>query len=134
MAEERNKIHVGSLSFNTTDESLRDFFSEVGDVTEGKQNMYYFGFSISRVKRWKTKTIYIPAHQRQRWIFNEFKFLLLGKPSKTSLGSALLYRSPRMYPGGRFSNVPKTFRARKAISKTMKSFMYRAFYVNRFCI
>ena len=26
-------------------------------------------------------------------------------------------------PGGRFSNVPETFRTRKAISKTMKSFM-----------
>ena len=36
--------------------------------------------------------------------------------------------------GARFSNVPETFRARKAISKTMKPFMYRAFNVNRFCI
>ena len=34
----------------------------------------------------------------------------------------------------RFSNVPETFRARKVISKTTKPLMYRAFYVNRFCI
>ena len=37
-------------------------------------------------------------------------------------------------PGARFSNVPETFRARKAISKTTKPLMYRAFYVNRFSV
>ena len=43
--------------------------------------------------------------------------------------SALLKSRPA---GARYSIVSETFRARKAISKTMKSFMYRDFHVNRF--
>ena len=35
---------------------------------------------------------------------------------------------------GPFLERPETFRTRKASSKTMKPFMYRAFYFNRFCI
>ena len=37
-------------------------------------------------------------------------------------------------PGARFSNIPETFRARKATSKTTKPLMYRAFYANTFWI
>ena len=52
--------------------------------------------------------------------------------TKVSLVSVSL--RDELNPGARFSNVPETFRARKAISKTMKTFIYRAFNVNRFCI
>ena len=34
--------------------------------------------------------------------------------------------------GARFSTIPERFRARKAISKTMKRLMYRAFSFNSF--
>ena len=51
-----------------------------------------------------------------------------------SLESRFIHLFFTITSGARFSNVPETVRARKAISKTMKPFMYRAFYVNRFCI
>ena len=39
-----------------------------------------------------------------------------------------------LYPGTRFSKVLESYRARKAISKTMKRLMCRSFYFNRFCM
>ncbi|NLZ24241.1 RNA-binding protein [Candidatus Dojkabacteria bacterium] len=32
----QNKLFVGNLSWDTTDESLQKFFSEIGEVTEAK--------------------------------------------------------------------------------------------------
>jgi cold-inducible RNA-binding protein len=32
----QNKLFVGNLSWETTDESLQQFFSEIGEVTEAK--------------------------------------------------------------------------------------------------
>ena len=59
--------------------------------------------------------------------------VLLNRADVSPCDFAGFYRTV-VRPGARFSNVPETFRARKAISKTMKPFMYRAFNVNRFCI
>ena len=36
--EDKKRLYVGSLSYNTTDESLRTFFEEIGEVSDGKRN------------------------------------------------------------------------------------------------
>ena len=36
--EDKKRLYVGSLSFNTDDESLKAFFEQVGEVSDGKRN------------------------------------------------------------------------------------------------
>ena len=36
--EDKKRLYVGSLSYNTTDESLRAFFDGIGEVSDGKRN------------------------------------------------------------------------------------------------
>ena len=36
--EDKKRLYVGSLSYNTTNESLRAFFEEIGEVSDGKRN------------------------------------------------------------------------------------------------
>ena len=47
---------------------------------------------------------------------------------------ALKLLTQHLPPEARLSYITESFRARKAISKTMKRLMKRAFYFNRFCI
>ena len=42
MAEDEDcKVYVGSLSFSTTDESLKSHFSSVGDIKDGKKDFEF---------------------------------------------------------------------------------------------
>ena len=36
--EDKKRLYVGSLSFNTDDESLRSHFEQIGQVSDGKRN------------------------------------------------------------------------------------------------
>ena len=36
--EDKKRLYVGSLSYKTTDESLRTFFEGIGEVSDGKRN------------------------------------------------------------------------------------------------
>ena len=36
--EDNKRLYVGSLSYNTTDEGLADFFGQIGEVSDGKRN------------------------------------------------------------------------------------------------
>ena len=36
--EDKKRLYVGSLSYKTTDESLRAFFEGIGEVSDGKRN------------------------------------------------------------------------------------------------
>ena len=36
--EDNKRLYVGSLSYNTDDESLRKHFADIGDVSDGKRN------------------------------------------------------------------------------------------------
>ena len=36
--EDNKRLYVGSLSYNTTDESLTNFFGKIGEVSDGKRN------------------------------------------------------------------------------------------------
>ena len=42
MAEDEDcKVYVGSLSFSTTDDSLKSHFSSVGDIKDGKKDFEF---------------------------------------------------------------------------------------------
>ena len=36
--EDKKRLYVGSLSFNTDNGSLRAFFEKIGEVSDGKRN------------------------------------------------------------------------------------------------
>ena len=36
--EDNKRLYVGSLSYNTDDESLGKHFAEIGEVSDGKRN------------------------------------------------------------------------------------------------
>ena len=36
--EDKKRLYVGSLSYNTTDDSLRTYFEQIGEVSDGKRN------------------------------------------------------------------------------------------------
>ena len=36
--EDKKRLYVGSLSFNTDDEGLRKHFEQIGEVSDGKRN------------------------------------------------------------------------------------------------
>ena len=36
--EDKKRLYVGSLSFNTDDDRLREFFAKIGEVSDGKRN------------------------------------------------------------------------------------------------
>ena len=36
--EDKKRLYVGSLSFNTDDEGLRRHFEQIGEVSDGKRN------------------------------------------------------------------------------------------------
>ena len=36
--EDKKRLYVGSLSFNTDDDRLREFFAQIGEVSDGKRN------------------------------------------------------------------------------------------------
>ena len=36
--EDKKRLYVGSLSYNTTDDSLRTHFEQIGEVSDGKRN------------------------------------------------------------------------------------------------
>ena len=36
--EDKKRLYVGSLSFNTDDESLKAHFKKIGEVSDGKRN------------------------------------------------------------------------------------------------
>ena len=36
--EDNKRLYVGSLSYNTTDEGLAEFFEKIGEVSDGKRN------------------------------------------------------------------------------------------------
>ena len=36
--EDKRRLYVGSLSFNTDDGSLRAHFEQIGEVSDGKRN------------------------------------------------------------------------------------------------
>jgi len=42
MAEDEDcKVYVGSLSFSTTDDSLRNHFESVGEIKDGKEDFEF---------------------------------------------------------------------------------------------
>ena len=36
--EDKKRLYVGSLSFNTGDDRLKEFFAKIGEVSDGKRN------------------------------------------------------------------------------------------------
>ena len=36
--EDKKRLYVGSLSFNTDDDLLKEFFEQIGQVSDGKRN------------------------------------------------------------------------------------------------
>ena len=36
--EDKKRLYVGSLSFNTGDDGLKAFFEQIGQVSDGKRN------------------------------------------------------------------------------------------------
>ena len=36
--EDKKRLYVGSLSFNTDDDSLKNHFEQIGQVSDGKRN------------------------------------------------------------------------------------------------
>ena len=36
--EDKKRLYVGSLSFNTDDDGLRAHFEQIGEVSDGKRN------------------------------------------------------------------------------------------------
>ena len=36
--EDKKRLYVGSLSFNTGDDDLKAFFEQIGQVSDGKRN------------------------------------------------------------------------------------------------
>ena len=36
--EDKKRLYVGSLSFNTDDDCLKAFFEKIGQVSDGKRN------------------------------------------------------------------------------------------------
>ena len=49
MTEESNKLYVGSLNWDTTDDSLYCCFEKIGKISEGKNNFFCVFSLLSRV-------------------------------------------------------------------------------------